>query len=330
MTQEKAIKHLVYRFSRNHDYASDPVPEGQRVIDCGLGSSPFGYPEQVDEVMKQIDAKMLNEYPKDPYSRELAGLVKERFNLKRSSIYFGGTGSYGLLASLLSDLADVQRNTNLEVVGAGPQFTNIEILAKRAHIPYRPITPDLELPYEEKVELLIQERQKAKCSAIVYIDNPNNPTGAAVNLETIYKLCRATAKNDLLIVDEAYGDSLPDNQSAFHLVEGFNHMVTLRSISKTIGLASPRLGYMAMSGTTAEAYENLELVFSLDAITQMIGKAALNPDILSQFLPKVRKMTMEAKNKFGKMLEDAGVEKYDTHANVSILLAKGSKNFLKS
>lgn len=335
MAEKPPISKILNSIKRDPDYASGHHGTDHKVykpIDCGLGSSPFGYPEEVDLALKQISPNLLNEYPADPYSRGLAGLVRERFGLRKStSIFFGGTGSYGLLASLLSDVVCVEAIAKgVEVVGVGPQFTNISMLSRRAQIPYHHIAPKIDLPYEEKIDLLIRRRAKATSPAIVYVDNPNNPTGDAVNMDTLYKLTEATAGRDLLIIDEAYGDALPDVSSAFRLADQFEHVVALRSLSKTVGLASPRLGYMAMSGLTAEAYKNLELIFSLDTVTNMIGRAALEPAVLARFLPQVRQMTASAKLNFVRVLNDHGVKTFGSHPSVSILLARAGQDFFNN
>jgi histidinol-phosphate aminotransferase len=328
--KENSEKIILYGFDRGPDYASDTSrPEGVTEIDCGLGHSPFGYPPEVDNVLRHIDRKMLNEYPADPYSDKLADNVQERFGLlNKTKVFFGGAGSYGLLASILSDMASTEAlNKGVEVVGVGPQFTNISVLAKRAQIDYRPLTPEMDLPYEEKIEQLIKERKAARTAAFVYIDNPNNPTGAAVSLSTLERLAKATSNGDILIVDEAYGDSIADSNSAFKLVEEYKHLAVIRSISKTVGLASPRLGYMAMSKPLEKVYEEMRLVFVVDRLTQVIAEKVLDPALLADFLPKVRSMTVDAKMEFIAMLAANDVKIFETEPEVSILLAQGGKDF---
>ena len=185
------------------------------------------------------------------------------------------------------------------------------------------------MPYEEKIEQLIKERKAARSAAFVYVDNPNNPTGAAVGLPTLDRLAKATANGDILIVDEAYGDSIGDFNSAFKLVEDYKHVAVIRSISKTVGLASPRLGYMAMSKPLEKVYEEMRLVFVVDRLTQVIAEKVLDPSLLAEFLPKVRILTVEAKMQFINMLTENNIKIFETEPEVSILLAQGGKDFYK-
>ncbi len=319
-----------YGFIRGKDYASDVTrPEGIEEIDCGLGHSPFGFPEVAREALKNIDPRLLNEYPADPYSDALAANVRRRFGLeKKAGVFFDGAGSYGLLATILSNLVaneGVRRGSR--VIGVGPQFTNIAMLAHRAEVPYQPLTPDLNLPYEEKLDLLVANREKDRQAAIVYVDNPNNPTGAAVGIDKIVDLAEATANGDLLIVDEAYGDAVPDSWSAFNILESYPHIIVVRSLSKTIGLASPRLGYVGMSEPVADVYREMRLVFTVDALTYLIAHKVMEPEVLAEFLPRVRQMTMEKKLEFLDILAKNGVNVFESMDTVSILLAEGGDNF---
>jgi histidinol-phosphate aminotransferase len=314
------------------DYASDQgkVNESFSLIDCGLGHSAFGYPPEVDEARNLLTAKLLSEYAgDDPFSKSLARPVRSRFNLKDTTdVFFNGAGSYGMLADILNDFVDPQAiRQGLTIVGFGPQFTNINMLANRAGIPYRPVEPELGETQSSKLQHLIESRRSAKKPAIVYIDNPNNPTGNANTIAEIRQLVAETSGRDVLIVDEAYGDLLPDSESAIPLTEEFNNLIVIRSLSKGIGLASPRLGYSVMSPNIAEAYKKIELVFGIDTFTRLLGMIALNPDTLSTFLLEVQNKTATIKTELISGLETMGIQVFPTVPTVSIFLAKGNDHF---
>ncbi|MBU1256678.1 aminotransferase class I/II-fold pyridoxal phosphate-dependent enzyme, partial [Patescibacteria group bacterium] len=130
------------------------------------------------------------------------------------------------------------KSSGLELVGYGPQFTNVVVLADRARIPYMAVQSPLLEPIEVKISDLCDYLQRRKGLAVVYVDNPNNPTGDVINGESLKALVMLTQKRgDLLIVDEAFGDSILDGMSAFGLMENANNMIVTRSLSKVIGLA---------------------------------------------------------------------------------------------
>lgn len=318
------------------DYASGstPVKSTLSEIDLELGQSPLGFPPEVlNKLMAELKRRpeeILNSYP-TPYSeKSLAPLVIERFGLPESTrVFFNGDGSYGLLAAILSDLIDREEATGTKVIGYGPQFANIALLADRAEIPYEAVQPPLELSQAEKIRALVEHRiMNGEYPSIVYVDNPNNPTGDATGSDNLIELADVTAQNgDLLIVDEAYGDFIDDSETAMKLIEQYPHLIVLRSISKGIGLASPRLGYAVTSPEVGHYYEDVQLVFAVDGIAYVIAQQVLQPGVLEKFLPKVREETAYVKGYFIEQLELAGIKTFPTHPDVSIFMAQGPEEF---
>jgi histidinol-phosphate aminotransferase len=78
---------------------------------------------------------------------------------------------------------------------------------------------------------------------MLYIANPNNPTGAALSLEEVSSLVEALPKGAVFLVDEAYNDFLPEGKSAIDLVRRGAPVLVARTFSKGYGLAGLRLGY---------------------------------------------------------------------------------------
>jgi histidinol-phosphate aminotransferase len=78
---------------------------------------------------------------------------------------------------------------------------------------------------------------------IVYVANPNNPTGAPIPHQEIVSLAGALPTGAVLMVDEAYHDFLPDGGRAFELVRQGAPVLVLRTFSKAFGMAGLRLGY---------------------------------------------------------------------------------------
>jgi histidinol-phosphate aminotransferase len=84
---------------------------------------------------------------------------------------------------------------------------------------------------------------------IVYVANPNNPTGAHIPHEEIVSLAEAVPSGAVLMVDQAYHDFLPDGDRAFDLVREGAPVLVLRTFSKAYGMAGLRLGYAIGSDT---------------------------------------------------------------------------------
>ncbi len=335
----KVRARLLKRPIEREDYVSQKPKTNPNfpLIDCGLGHSPLGYPREINAALRKITPRLINEYPEDPYARKLQESVRRRFGLTDhrdkdgnpiSPIFFNGAGSYGLLAAILSDFVshDAVRG-GAQVIGYGPQFTNIALLADRAAIPYFPIQLELGSPMVDSIQALIDNRRKSRKEAVIYVDNPNNPTGDAVTQQMLSRLLQVTQNRDLVIIDEAYADLIDDQNSAIPLTEQFSNLIVLRSISKGIGLASPRLGYAVMSKDLGDVYRNFELVFTVDAITHLLSQVALNSQILAKFLPGIRAKTASLKTKLVEVLQANNVAVAPTHPSVSILMARGPEGF---
>ncbi len=78
---------------------------------------------------------------------------------------------------------------------------------------------------------------------LVYIANPNNPTGAALTLDEINELVAGLPEGAILLVDEAYSQFLPRGESSIDLVKKGAPIIVARTFSKAYGLAGLRLGY---------------------------------------------------------------------------------------
>ncbi|MCY3746691.1 MAG: histidinol-phosphate transaminase [Acidobacteria bacterium] len=85
---------------------------------------------------------------------------------------------------------------------------------------------------------------------IVYLANPNNPTGAAVSGDEIASLAEAVPEGGILIVDEAYAEFLPEDAVSMALAGG--PVIVARTFSKAYGMAGLRFGYAIGSGPMFE------------------------------------------------------------------------------
>src|SRR5699024_2976475 len=113
----------------------------------------------------------------------------------------------------------------------------------------------------------------------VLLTSPNNPTGTALELETIRAILAAAAEVDggcLVIVDEAYAEfRRTETPSALQLLADSPHLVVTRTMSKAFALAGARLGYLAASRQIVDALRVVRLPYHLSAVTQAVARTAL-------------------------------------------------------
>ncbi len=92
---------------------------------------------------------------------------------------------------------------------------------------------------------------------MLYVANPNNPTGAGLPLDEIASLTGALPDGAMFLVDEAYNDFLPQGKSAIDLVRRGAPVLVARTFSKGFGLAGLRLGYAIGSDPVLETLKNV-------------------------------------------------------------------------
>ncbi|HZG02998.1 MAG TPA: histidinol-phosphate transaminase [Streptomyces sp.] len=111
---------------------------------------------------------------------------------------------------------------------------------------------------------------------VVFVCSPNNPTGTAVDADTVLALYEAAqaARPSLVIVDEAYGE-FSHRPSLLPLIDGRPNLVVSRTMSKAFGAAGLRLGYLAAHPAVVDAVQLVRLPYHLSAVTQATALAAL-------------------------------------------------------
>ncbi len=113
---------------------------------------------------------------------------------------------------------------------------------------------------------------------LIYIANPNNPTGTCVRGEELEALMRAVRDDIIVVLDEAYADYVdgPDHPAGLRYVMAGRHVAVLRTFSKIHGLAGLRIGYAVTSAEIAGSLEKVRSPFNTSALAQAAATAALD------------------------------------------------------
>ncbi|GGQ25778.1 histidinol-phosphate transaminase [Streptomyces roseolilacinus] len=148
---------------------------------------------------------------------------------------------------------------------------------------------------------------------VVFVTSPNNPTGTAVDADTVLALHDAAqaAKPSLVVVDEAYVE-FSHRPSLLPLIEGRPHLVVSRTMSKAFGAAGLRLGYLAAHPAVVDAVQLVRLPYHLSAVTQATALAALeHTDTLLGYVEHLK----TERDRLVAELRAAGYEVTDSDAN---------------
>lgn len=113
---------------------------------------------------------------------------------------------------------------------------------------------------------------------LVWICNPNNPTGTYESVEDIRKFVAAVPKETLVIVDEAYIDFVTSVAvpTARALLDEFPNVAIMRTFSKAYGLANYRVGYMMTPLELANYIQTIRLPYNLNTLSQVAAEAAFD------------------------------------------------------
>ncbi|MFP1623850.1 histidinol-phosphate transaminase [Streptomyces sp. 5K101] len=148
---------------------------------------------------------------------------------------------------------------------------------------------------------------------VVFVTTPNNPTGTAVDADTVLALYEAAqaAKPSLVVVDEAYVE-FSHHPSLLPLIEGRPNLVISRTMSKAFGAAGLRLGYLAAHPAVVDAVQLVRLPYHLSAVTQATALAALeHTDTLLGYVEQLK----TERDRLVAELRAIGYEVTDSDAN---------------
>ncbi len=198
---------------------------------------------------------------------------------KELGVYFGENANKFIAANGSDALIHLILNTFLEPTDHLLAFEGTFVGLQVAAALYAKNTTFVPLDdmYEMNVDALISNIQDN--TKIIYIANPNNPTGTYLTTPQVEKLIAAVPKHILLIIDEAYfefsqkllGDEYPNSMKY-----ASENIITLRTFSKIYGLAGLRIGYAFSHPSIIAALMKVKLSFDPNLIAQEIAIASLH------------------------------------------------------
>jgi histidinol-phosphate aminotransferase len=239
---------------------------GHSAIKLASNENPLGpSPKAVEAVRKAIDR--VNLYP-DGAGYYLRKKLAEIHQLEMSQIILGG-GS--------TDLIEVVAKTFL---ASGDQG----ITSQSAFFIYRlaieVMGADLAEPplRSGRLDLAAMARAVTGRTKVIYIGNPNNPTGTLINAGDMDRFLDAVPPRVLVVLDEAYYEYVrePDYSHSLDYVRSGRNVLVLRTFSKVYGLAGLRLGYGMGHPELIQALDVVCSVFNTTSVAQAAGIAALD------------------------------------------------------
>jgi histidinol-phosphate aminotransferase len=122
--------------------------------------------------------------------------------------------------------------------------------------------------------------QVAEDTAVVFLANPNNPTGTWVGRRELWEFLKALPKRVVAVVDEAYREyvEIEDYPDTLAWLEEFPNLIITRTFSKAYGLAGLRVGYAVSSPEIAELLNRVRQPFNVNTLALLAAQAALDDE----------------------------------------------------
>ena len=283
------------------------------VLDFSASVSPIGLPNGVWDAMRQVD---LGAYP-DPACLELRESLSQTLPpfqgkpipVERILVGNGSTEIIHLLARVyLSDLGSDREPSVFQLTPTYGEYTGACRQAGAVVSSFEATSnPSFCWDTVEAAQRIIQERPR-----LVFVCNPNNPTGVYLGLEEIEPLAEAAADcGALLVIDEAYLSFVSGPWDSMGLPAPDN-VVLLRSMTKDYALTGLRLGYAIASENVIANLQAFQPDWSVNGLAQAAGLAALAD---TEYLPRARQAVDQAKSLLSDRLDRLSLTVHPSAAN---------------
>ncbi|WND04024.1 histidinol-phosphate transaminase [Temperatibacter marinus] len=215
----------------------------------------------------QKEAVSLHRYP-DPASSELSYAIARVHNLDARRILCGA-GSDEILTLLIHSFAGPEDEIIHSQYGFAVYPIQAQAVGARSiAVPNKDWAADV-----DGILAAVTARTK-----LVFIDNPNNPTGAYVPWAEIKRLHAGLPAHVILVLDAAYGEcaDAEDYQAGEALVEAFDNVIMTRTFSKLYALAALRVGWAYGSEAILDPLHRVRMPFNVNTAAQAAALAAVD------------------------------------------------------
>jgi len=281
------------------------VNDAAGLIKLDAMENPFDLPTQIrDRAMVLCQRAEINRYP-DPEARHIKSALKNRYALDGATDLLFGNGS----DEIIQILAMVLGGPGRSILSVEPGFVMYKLIS--AYTGSRYIGVPLDDQFEINIESTLNAINEHQ-PALVFIAQPNNPTGNLFSDKAIRAIAEATP--GVVVIDEAY-TAFTDADYLSWLHE-FPNLVVMRTFSK-LGLAGLRFGMLFGHSRWIEEFNKARLPYNINALTQATVLAAL--EHFDQLLEQTEKLRDERMFLYQQLKRLKPITVYPSEANFILI-----------
>jgi histidinol-phosphate aminotransferase len=274
---------------------------GQReLVRLGANESAFGpSPKALAAMAAQLPRLA---WYGDPESLDLRDALAEKYGCAPAQIVVGSgiDDLMGLAVRAFMAPGDAALMTR----GTYPTFL-YHVIGYGGLPLYSSYRPDGRLDLEELLAIA-----RAQMPRILYLANPDNPSGTFVTRDDLARFCEALPRDVLLLLDEAYADFVDEPSLLPGTFE--DRLVRLRTFSKAYGMAGARIGYALLTQRNAETFQKIRLHYGINRNAQIGALASIGDP---EFRDEVVRETAAAREAYYGLARELGCRYIESHAN---------------
>jgi threonine-phosphate decarboxylase len=285
----------LYRISKKHNIALDEI------LDFSANINPLCFPDGLKRILKE-DFNKIHMYP-DPDCNQLIDAISDRYNIKKACLVpsNGATELIYLICYLLRP-----KKTAIII----PTFSEYEKALSNVGCKIKFVG----LEEKEGFKLNLQDiRSIIKSVELIFICNPNNPTGQKISRNTLYNILHlAKRHNVFVVIDEAFIDLIED-ENLVARAQTQQNLFVIRSLTKFLGIPGLRLGFGAASTQLSAKIKNFQPTWSVNTFAQIAGSYLLAD---SAYIEKSKRNLIKERNFLSSELKKIkSIKVFDSYTN---------------
>lgn len=317
----KDLKDRSGTHSPSIDTLIDVCPELSIEVDACFLSNPYATELFMNSVKEDLIEKnklrdILEFYP--PQNHEIARNISKAININANKI-FVGNGAIEIIQAILHNYVEQKICVIIPTFSSYYEFIkpNVEIIYFELEK-----TLDFQLNVEKYIEFI----KKHNPDTIIII-NPNNPNGGYLNKEELNYVLDNTKNIRNVIIDEsfihfAYEDSALSQISSEELVDNYDNLIIVKSMSKDFGIAGLRAGYAVMNSQRVSNILKNGYLWNVSGLANYFFKVYSNQDFMFNYDIARKKYIMNTKMFLSELEKLNGIRVYPSKANFALIEIK--------